>query len=155
MSNLSKLQPLFRIHLFFATQAQLGNDIPLNSVLVHLPSLLAKIPLHTAYIVDNLAVLLKTAEEKAILAEFYQNFSLLTEAQLTEKWLSLLTRKKEWLPSAYQCFVESVHQNHSRIILNLFNNAKKIDPSFALKVFQLIHQKSYLPADVQNNLLKI
>ena len=164
-SNLTHLPPLLFFNVFFATQAQLGNDLSLNNLLINLPFLVSKITNHSSYIFKNLANLVKTPQEKDLLKqfqEFIQSQPSLSENQLIEKWLQILSQCKAWMPFALQCWEEWViavpgfnSASRARISMQLIKDLKQIDPSFALKTLQAANQRTIIPLDSQLELFDV
>lgn len=84
--------------------------------------------------------------------------ALSTELALTEIWIDILSQRSQLLPLANQCYIENIHQSiaipldeKQRMLHRLYEQAKKIDPNYSLKLLQFIQDKSYCtPKEVLN-----
>lgn len=152
-SSLITQQPLFGLFLLFATQAQIGDNIPLQSVFIQLPLLLNKVSKHKDFVFDHL---IKFTNDPILIdalkkmKAFIENNKFASEYSLIDKWIELLSQNASTLPLAKQCFVETLHQSttakkekRSDVLFKLYEQSKKIEAGFAIQILQFIQEKSY------------
>lgn len=162
-SSLLLQHPLFGLFLLFATQAQLGENIPLQPVFIQFPLIISKIPKHKDFAFDHL---IKLTTDQALIEvlkkmkTYTENNKCASEDALCEQWIELLSQSANTLPLAKQSFIETFHQaaavdeeKRKDVLFKLYHQCKKIDASFAITLLQFIQEKSYTTPRGQLKLL--
>lgn len=162
-SELFRHQALFSMFLLFSTQAQLGNHIPLDTLLVHLPTIVHQLPKFHTFIFTHLEQLISSGENQAIsqFRKIPHTSKEFSELALTEKWLSILGQHANCRQLAFRCFFETIHQSigidsetKRKIIFNLYHQVNKGDPAYTLKLLHFMQEKGYASALKSVQLLK-
>lgn len=152
-SSLILQYPLLGMFLFFACQAQLGDMIPLQPILVNLPLTIYRIPNNKAFVFEHLANLIQDPmliQALKMLRKYLDGNKFVTDQSVIEKWIGILSQEISLLPLAKLCFAETLHQltsvsfeNRKNVLIKLYQQSKKIDASFSIQIVQFIQEKSY------------
>lgn len=152
-SNLLHTEVFLGTHIYFATQTLVGNVLPLDSMIVNLPSIVCRMRGSLSFLFDNLSILIKTEQQQRLVQQFrtfLEKVDDFTEIDAAKKWISLMSLSTEWIPLAFQCFVESIHPRNdsaeirTKLILELFDRAAINVPHLTLRILQFIQQKEYV-----------
>jgi hypothetical protein len=156
-ARLLQHEPLLGTLLFFATQTQVGNAIPLDTFLTHLPRIACKMNGHLDFLRENLTRLLETDEQKRVLNQliaYINDHQDMKESQIAEQWISHLASIREWIPLAHQCLINFIHQDgaidhndKARIAQNLYEGIRGKDQRYTLRLLQFIVEKQYVSLD--------
>lgn len=163
-SSLILQQPLLGMFVLFATQAQLREEIPLQSIMINFPLIITRILRHQAFVFDHVVNLIQDPvliQALKKLRNYIAGTKSPNDEPVIEKWITLLGQEKSLLPLAKQCFIETLHQlpsvsfeNRKNVLIKLYQQSKRIEPSFAVKILQFIQEKSYAPVKEQIEYLK-
>lgn len=156
-ARLLQHEPLLGTLLFFATQTQVGNAIPLDTFLTNLPRIACKMNGHLDILRENLTRLLETDEQKRVLNQliaYINDHQDMKESQIAEQWISHLASIREWIPLAHQCLINFIHQDgaidrndKARIARNLYEGIRGKDQRYTLRLLQFIVEKQYVSLD--------